>query len=62
MKSALSQLYANLISPLQALKTSQQSVKGIRWWILGLLVIAMINSLFDQVLASQSANEIESRR
>jgi len=55
MKSALSHTYANLISPLQSLKTSQQSVKGIRWWILGLLVIAMINSYIDRGNISMAA-------
>jgi len=55
MKSAISHTYANLSSPLQALKTSQQSVKGIRWWILGLLVIAMINSYIDRGNISMAA-------
>jgi len=55
MKSALSHTYANLISPLQSLKTSLQTIKGIRWWILGLLVIAMINSYIDRGNMSMAA-------
>ncbi len=55
MKNALTKTYISLSSPLQVLKTSQQSVKGIRWWILGLLVIAMINSYIDRGNMSMAA-------
>ena len=55
MKNVLTRTYINFLSPLQALKTSLQSIKGIRWWILGLLVIAMINSYIDRGNISMAA-------
>jgi len=55
MKNALTSTNQSLVSPWQAIKTSLQSVKGIRWWILGLLVIAMINSYIDRGNMSMAA-------
>ncbi|WOH35744.1 MFS transporter [Thalassotalea fonticola] len=55
MKNALMNTYISLRSPIQALKTSQQSIKGLRWWILGLLVLAMINSYIDRGNISMAA-------
>jgi len=55
MKNTLAETDISSVSPLHALKTSLQSVKGIRWWILGLLVIAMINSYIDRGNMSMAA-------